>query len=81
MSINLQKSPVINRQTGTAEDLTRHLTAAATPAQHRERLHLMVVGWMRNLNHDPVAPEEQEAVYLTYVLLKDMLERMEGGEI
>jgi hypothetical protein len=37
----------------------------------------MVVGWMRNLNHDPTSEEEQEKVYLTYLLLKDVLERME----
>ena len=64
----------------TAVELTQHLTAADTPAKHRENLHIMMVGWLRNRNHDPSPQPEQESVYLTYLLLKDMLETMEGGE-
>lgn len=76
MSTQSEK-PCTTGKTMTAEELTKHLTEAFTPIQHREHLHHMMVGWLKSEQKEH-HPEYQEQIYLTYLLLCQMFDKMDG---
>ena len=47
--------------------------------KHRESLHRLMVGYLRNSANDPMSDEVNEDVSLTYYLLLNLLAEMEGG--
>lgn len=51
--------------TTPADNLVRSLLAAGTPAQHRDNLHHMLIGWLTSHHHD-LFEEKIDLVYNTY---------------